>query len=66
MGFVKFKRMFKVFGTIFVITSYLLFSNLWSQEFDKLLHALTTSAFISKFLNICWSGWHSMCSVYYT
>jgi len=39
----KVKRMLNVFGTILVITSYLLFSKLWSQEFDKLLRALMMS-----------------------
>jgi len=36
----KVKRILVVFGVIFVISSYLLFSELWSQEFDKLLRAL--------------------------
>ena len=36
----KVKRMFDIFGVILVIASYFLFSNLWSQELDKLLRAL--------------------------
>jgi len=41
------KRTLNVFGGVFIIASYLLFSKLWSQEFDKLLFALTTSDLIS-------------------
>jgi len=50
MGFDKVKRMLNVFGVIFIIASYLLFSELWSQEFDKFMHALTTSTFMSQVL----------------
>jgi len=34
---------------ILVIASHLLFSELWSKEFVKLLHALTVSAFMIEF-----------------
>jgi len=44
--FDKVKRTLVAFGVIFLITSYLLFSELWSQEFDKLLHALAMSDLI--------------------
>jgi len=50
MVFDKVKRILILFDVIFIIASYLLFSELWSQEFDKLLHALTASAFISQVL----------------
>jgi len=43
MIFDKVKRMLNVFGTILVITAYLLFSKLWSQVFDKILLVLTMS-----------------------
>jgi len=43
MGFDKAKRILVVFGVILIITSYLVFSKLWSQEFGKLLCDLTTS-----------------------
>jgi len=36
----KVKRIPILVGVVFIIASYLLFSELWSQEFDKLLHAL--------------------------
>jgi len=39
----KVKRILNVFSVVFVIASHLLFSKLWSQEFDKLLHNLTAS-----------------------
>ena len=52
----KIKRMLNVFGTILVITSYLLFSELWSQEFDKLLRALMASDLKGRVLTMCWSG----------
>ena len=41
--FDKVKRILIIFGVILIIAFYLVFSELWSQEFDKLLHALTTS-----------------------
>ena len=41
--FDKVKRILIVFGVIFFFASYLVFSKLWSQEFDKLLRVLTTS-----------------------
>jgi len=37
----KVKRILVLFGVISVIGSYLLFSKFWSQDFDKLLRALT-------------------------
>ena len=46
----KVKRILVVFGVIFVISSYLVFPELWSQEFDNLLHALTVSSFMSRVL----------------
>jgi len=42
-GFAKVKRILIVFGVILVIASYLVFSKLWSQQFNKLLHVLTAS-----------------------
>jgi len=39
----KVKRILIVFGKILVITSYFLFSKLWSQEFNKLLRVSTAS-----------------------
>ena len=39
----KFKRILILFCAILVITSYLLFFELWSHEFDRLLHALMMS-----------------------
>ena len=50
MIFDKVKRMLNVFGTILVITAYLLFSKLWSQRFDKLLRILTASDLMSQVL----------------
>ena len=50
MAIDKVKRIFIIFGVILVISSYLLFSNLWSPEFDKLLRALTVSDFMSEVL----------------
>jgi len=52
MGFDKVKWILDVFGVIFVISSYRLFFELWSQEVDKLLHALTASAFLSRVLTM--------------
>jgi len=49
-AFDKVKRILVVFSVILVIASYLLFSELWSQEFDKLLLALKTSNFVSRVL----------------
>ena len=37
----KVQRVPILFGVVFIIAFYLLFSKLWSQEFDKLLRALT-------------------------
>jgi len=37
----KVKRTFDIIGVILVIASYLIFFEFWSQESDKLLHALT-------------------------
>ena len=51
----KVKRILVVFGVIFVISSYLLFSDLWSQEFDTLLRALTTFDLMSQVLKLRWS-----------
>ena len=48
----KVKRILVVFGVIFVVSSYLSFSKLWSPKFDKLLCVLTMSAFISLVLRI--------------
>ena len=52
MAIDKVKRILIIFGVILVISSYLLFSDLWSQEFDKLLCALTASDFMSRLLKI--------------
>jgi len=52
MVFAKVMRMLILFGVTFVIASYLLFSELWSQEFDKLLHTLTVSDFMSRVLKM--------------
>ena len=52
MVFAKIKRILTLFGVIFCIASYLLFFELWSQEFDKLLHALTVSDFMSRVLKM--------------
>jgi len=52
----KVLRMFNVFETILVINSYLLFSKLWSQEFDMLLRVLVASAIMSRVLTTRWSG----------
>jgi len=52
----KVKRILIVFGVILVISSYLLFSDLWSQEFDKLIRALTVFDLISRVLKLRWSG----------
>jgi len=46
----KVKRILNVFGMILVTNSYHLFSELWSQELDKLLHALTASDLTSRVL----------------
>ena len=56
IGFDKVKRILILFGVILVIASYLLFSELWSQEFDKLLRALTTSDLMSQVLKLRWSS----------
>ena len=48
----KVKRILHVFVVVFVIASYLLFSKLWSQEFDKLQRALTTSDLMSRVLKL--------------
>jgi len=48
---------------VFIIASYLLFSELWPQEFDKLLCALTMSNLKGRVLTLWWSGWCSMCLV---
>jgi len=39
----KVKRIPILCGVVFIIAFYLLFSKLWSQEFDKLMRALTAS-----------------------
>ena len=39
----KVKRIPILCGVVFIIAFYLLFSKLWSQDFDKLLHSLTMS-----------------------
>jgi len=48
----KVKRILIAFGVIFVISSYLLFSELWSQEFDKLLQVLVASDLMNRALKI--------------
>jgi len=52
MGFNKAKRIFVLFGVILITAFYLIFSKLWSQEFDKLLHALTASNLMSRILKL--------------
>jgi len=52
MVFAKVKRILTLFGTILIIVSYLLFYELWSQEFGKLLRTLTASAFMSLVLTL--------------
>ena len=52
MVFAKVKRILVLFSVILVIASYLLFSKLWSQEFDKLLRALTMSNLMSEVLKL--------------
>jgi len=47
MVFAKINRIVDIFGVILIITSYLLFSELCYQEFDKLLCALTVPDFMS-------------------
>jgi len=46
----KIKRILIVFGVIFVIASHPVFSELWSQEFDKLLRGLMAFDLISQVL----------------
>jgi len=41
-----------VFGVTLVISSYLVFFRLWSQEFDKLLGMLTASDLMSQVLKL--------------
>ena len=48
----KVKKILILFGVVLVIACYLLFSKLWSQEFDMLLQALTMSNLMSKVLNL--------------
>jgi len=43
MAIDKVKWILIVFAVILIISSYVLFSELWSQEFDKLLRVLTVS-----------------------
>ena len=50
MVFAKVKRILVIFGVILVIVSYRLFFELWSQEFDKLLHALAISDLMRQVL----------------
>ena len=52
MGTDKVKRIPMPFGVVFIIASYLLFFELWSQEFDKLLRALMTSNLMSCVLKM--------------
>jgi len=52
MGFDKVKRILIVFSLILVISSCLLFSILWSQEFDMLLPTLTASNLMSCVLKM--------------
>ena len=52
IGFDNVKMIVILFGEDFIIASYLSFSKLWSQEFDKLLHALTTSDLMSCVLKL--------------
>ena len=51
-AFAKVKRILVIFGMILVIAFYLVFSRLWSQEFDKLMCALTTSDLVSHVLKL--------------
>jgi len=52
MVFAEAKRIVILFGVILVIVSYLLFSKLWSWEFDKLLWGLTMSNLMSEVLKL--------------
>ena len=52
MAINKVKRIPILFGVVFIIVSYLLFSKLWSQESDKLLRALIVSNFMSRVLKM--------------
>jgi len=51
-AFDKVKRILTLFGAILVIASCLKFSKLNSQEFDKLLCALTTSDLMGQVLMV--------------
>ena len=52
MAINKVKRIPILFGVVFIIVSYLLFSKLWSQESDKLLRALIVSNFMRRVLKM--------------
>jgi len=51
-AFAKLKTILILFGVILFIASYLVFSKLWSQEFDKLLHALMTSNLMGRVMKL--------------
>ena len=48
----KVKRILVVVGVIFIISPYVLFPELWSQEFDKLLCALAMSDLMRQVLKL--------------
>ena len=52
VGIYKVKRIPILFVVVFIIASYLLFSELWPQEFDKLLCALTMSNLKGRVLTL--------------
>ena len=52
MAIDKVKRILVLFGVILVTASYLVFSKLWSQEFEKLLHALMMSGLKGRLLTM--------------
>ena len=52
MGIDKVKRILELFDVILVSASYLIFSKLWSQDFDKLLHALSISNLVGDALKL--------------
>jgi len=52
MGFDKVKRILAIFHVVLVITSFLVFSKLWSQKFDKSSRNLTASALMVRVLKL--------------
>ena len=48
----KVKRILVVFGVVFVIASYILFSKLWSQEFDSLLRVCIAFNLVGQVLKL--------------